>query len=137
LIAWLASLLLARNAAMTLPYARRLAKIGLTAAAVVLAVVAFIAWDWWDDRRAVQAAEDRREAKAGKAREQSADERLSDALRNADSEKELHDAIDDAPKGGELSAAAHALACERLRRVGRVPPACRPAGGNGSEAAPD
>jgi hypothetical protein len=70
------------------------------------------------------------EAQAAKARERAADERASDAATDSANEKELHDAIDSAPKGGELSPAAHALACQRLRKLGRIPPACRPGGGD-------
>ncbi len=67
------------------------------------------------------------EQHAAKAREQAADERVSDAATNSATERDMHDAIDTAPKGGTLSPAAHALACDRLRRRGgRLPADCRP-----------
>lgn len=68
------------------------------------------------------------EAKASKAREKAADQRAQDTIINNESEKELNHVIDNAPKGGDLSPASRALACERLRRVGRIPPACRDQG---------
>lgn len=75
-----------------------------------------------------------REAVAKGARDQAADQRAADTIANAKNEKDLHDAIDAAPRGGELSPAAHALACERLRKLGRIPAACRAEGGDGGEA---
>lgn len=120
--------------------AKRFAPLGLAliaVAAVGLLVGGFMLWLHFHDRGVIEDHEQEREVRAGKARETAADERLADAIENAKSEQELHDAIDNAPEGGELSPAAHTLACERLRRIGRIPPACRSAGGNGSEAAPD
>jgi hypothetical protein len=104
------------------------------AAAIALAVVALVALlatlKGCYDRSVVNQHEAEREAKATDARETAAAERLDDAATNAKSEQEMHDAIDNAPKGGQLSPAAHALACKRLRDLGRVPASCRPAGGN-------
>lgn len=88
------------------------------------------------DASVIDRHEAEREAAAGEAREEAADERVADAIKNTRNEQELHDAIDNAPKGGELSPAARALACERLRKLGRVPPACGPQGGGGAETDP-
>lgn len=55
MIALVASWLIARNPALTLPYARRIAKIGMVAVAVMLASVAFLVWDHFDDKAAVEA----------------------------------------------------------------------------------
>lgn len=88
------------------------------------------------DRSVVNAHEAEREAQASEAREEAADQRATDTIVNTRREEELHNAIDAAPKGGTLSPAARSLACERLRRQGRIPPACRPASGDGSEARP-
>lgn len=114
----------------------------LAAGLLVVAAIALLAalwgiWLWQHDKGVIDAHEAKREARAGEAREAAADERVADAIRNTTNERELHDAIDTAPTGGELSPAARALACERLRKLGRIPPACRPEGGNGSEAGPD
>lgn len=88
------------------------------------------------DASVINQHEAEREVKAGAAREDAADQRVVDAIKNAQSEEELHDVIEAAP-GGVLSPAAHALSCERLRRYGSVPPACRPQGGYRSEADTD
>lgn len=76
------------------------------------------------------------EARASAAREEAADQRVKDALTNTANEKDLHHAIDTAPKGGDLSPAARALACERLRKLGRSPAACGPASPGGAQASP-
>lgn len=88
------------------------------------------------DNSVIDKHEAEREAAASGAREDAADQRVKDAIDNANSEKELQDVIQNAP-GGTLSPAAHALACERLRRYGRIPPSCRPSGGDGIETSPD
>jgi hypothetical protein len=75
------------------------------------------------DKSVIEHHEEVREAKAGKAREVAADRRVDDQINNAKSEEELHNVIEAAP-GGTLSPAAKSLACERLRRQGRIPPAC-------------
>jgi uncharacterized membrane protein YebE (DUF533 family) len=67
----------------------------------------------------------KQEAAAAGAREDAANQRVIDASTNAQSEEGLHNVIQAAPSGGTLSPAAHALACERLRRNGRVPESCR------------
>lgn len=84
------------------------------------------------DRSIIDAHDAAREAAAGQAREDAADQRVKDAITNAKNEEELHDVINAAP-GGTLSPAARALACERLRRLGRIPPACGPSGGDGEQ----
>lgn len=89
------------------------------------------------DRRVIAAHEAEQERAARQSREWAAEEHIRDDAANSRNEKELHNAIDAAPPGGELSSAARALACERLRRIGRVPEACRPAGGDGNQAAAD
>jgi hypothetical protein len=114
----------------------------LATAALIVAAFAFLAalwgiWLWQHDKGVIEAHEAEREARAGEARETAADERVKDAIRDTANEKDLHDAIDTAPTGGELSPAARALACERLRKLGRIPPACRSGGGDGSQARPD
>lgn len=77
-------------------------------------------------------------AAASGARERSAEEAATDTIINTRNEKDLHDAIDKAPPGdGRITPAAHALACERLRKIGRIPEACRPQGGDGAKAGAD
>lgn len=106
----------------------------------LVVAVALIALLWglkgcYDDALIVD-HEAEREAAASGARETAADQRASDTLTNAKNEEDLHNAIDAAPKGGMLSPAALALNCERLRKLGRIPAACRAAGSDGSQAGP-
>ncbi len=82
------------------------------------------------DRSVIADHEAKQQAEAIEARDRAADARAADAIVNAQTEKELHDAINAAPTGGSLSPAARALACERLRNVGRIPTACRSDGGD-------
>lgn len=103
---------------------------------IALAILLFFGGKALYDRSVVNDYKAQQEVKAGKAREAAAETRVEDAIKNAKNEEDLHDAINAAPKGGSLSPAAHALACERLRKLGRVPPACRPASGDGTQASP-
>lgn len=137
MIATIATWLIARNPAMTLGYARRLSKFILIGAGVLVVILAACAWLWQHDKGVIREHEQARELEAGAARETAANERLTDTIANAKSEQELHDAINNAPAGGEISPAALALSCERLRKLGRLPPACRREGGDGSQANPD
>ena len=104
---------------------------------VVAAVVALAAAGLWlvlHDRAVIARHEAKVEANAAPARDAAAAERVRDAAANTKSEQELSHAIDNAPRGGDLSPAAHALACERLRAIGRFPAGCRSASGNGGQA---
>lgn len=119
-------------------------KIGFKAAKIVggiVLLIVLVGFLWAGkalyDRSVVKEHEAEREAKAAPAREDAAEERVKDTIINTKTEREMHDAIDKAPKGGELSPAARSLACERLRRAGRIPPACRSASGDGSQARPN
>lgn len=109
--------------------------IGIGALAVAL-VIALGVGKCAYDNSVIEEHEEQREAAASGAREDAADQRVKDTIANANSEKELQDVIQNAP-GGTLSPAAHALACERLRRYGRIPPSCGPSSGDGSQARPD
>lgn len=78
MIAMIAGWLMSRNAALTLPYARRLAKIGLAVVAVVLLVAGFAMWLHFHTKAAVEADRSVSNAKAvTRARE--ADERAREA----------------------------------------------------------
>lgn len=106
----------------------RLPRAAHIAIGLVALIAAFLIWDHFDDKAAVNDFEAEQEAKAAPAREKAAEQRAQDAIINTKSEEDMHHAIDSAPKGGDLSPAAHALACERLRKLGRVPPTCRSEG---------
>lgn len=95
----------------------------------VALIAAFLIWDARDDKAAVEAANNAVEVEAGKAREEAAEQRVKDALDLQAEEKELKDVIQQAPEG-DLSPAAHARACELLRRQGRFPTTCGPQSGN-------
>ena len=75
------------------------------------------------DRSVVNHYKQKVEAKAAPARETAAEQQVLDDLKNAKSEQEMNDVIENAP-GGELSPAAHARACELFKRRGRTPKGC-------------
>jgi hypothetical protein len=104
---------------------RRLAAIAALATA---ALVALAVLKGCYDRALIERHQARIEARASEARGQAEAERATDAAIAAANRKDLDHAIDTAPPGGTLSPAAHALACERLRKLGRVPAACRSQG---------
>lgn len=104
---------------------------------VGLVITLFGAWQlfWWQhDSGVIREHEAEREAIAAPAREAASNQRAADTVTNTANEKDLHNAIDQAPKGGQLSPAALALNCERLRKAGRVPPACGRSSSDGSQA---
>lgn len=111
----------------------------ITIALLVLAAIAVLfAIKAAYDASVVDDYENDRAIESIEARDDAATARANDAINNAQNEKELNDAIDAAPKGGELSPAARALACERLRRRGgELPAACRSGSGDGSETGTD
>ena len=98
MIGTIALWLIGRNPAMTLPYARRIAKAGLIAAAVVATIVGFLIWDHLDDKAAVDAANARATVEAmTKARE--ADEAADSA--NDHTRNEVEQANDEARNAAE------------------------------------
>ena len=60
MIGTIAGWLIARNPALTLAHAKRLAKVGLIAGAVGAAVGGFLIWDHFDDKAAVETADSKR-----------------------------------------------------------------------------
>jgi len=96
--------------------------------AVALGLIgAVLIWLYFHDRAVIRQHEQKREAAAQVARDVAADERVKDAVRDAVSEKGLHDAI-------QTGDPRLSLACERLRRLGRVSTACGPESRDGSQA---
>lgn len=95
-----------------------------------LAVAAFLAAKALYDSSVIEEHEQEKAIEAIESRDEAAEQRAIDTIENTLNEKELNDAIDAAPQGGTLSPAARALACERLRKIGRVPPACGLEGGD-------
>lgn len=76
------------------------------------------------DRSVVQHYEAEKTAKTIEARDDAADQRAADAIADTQNEKDRIDAIESASPGGLVAPASRALNCERLRKLGRVPPAC-------------
>lgn len=112
-----------------------LRKIAAWATAAVAIVLLLIGLKAAYDASVIREHESERAADTIEARDDAAGERADDAIRQAEEERKRNEAIDKA-QGGQLSPAAHALACERLRKLGRIPPACRREGGDGAEADP-
>jgi type II secretory pathway component PulJ len=63
-------------------------------------------------------------ARAKPATDQAANERAVDTITNAKNEEEAHNAIHSVPDAAP-AAPSHQLACQRLRKLGRNPAACR------------
>lgn len=114
-----------------------LRRLALALGAFALCVALGALWLRYHNRAVIERHDARIAAQAAEARETAASERARDAATNAVQEERYHAAIEDAvdragdDKPGD---AALALNCERLRRLGRIPPACRLAGRNRGQA---
>lgn len=108
---------------------------GLLLCAALLAALAALAVHL-HDKGVIEEHEQQRELRSIDARDGAADQRARDVIGNYEMERELRDAIEAAPESdAPLHPAIVALNCQRLRRAGiQLPPACGPAGGDGSEA---
>jgi hypothetical protein len=88
-------------------------------------VLAFLAAKAIYDASVVDDYEKDRAVESIDARDDAAEQRAKDTIKNTVNEKDRNDAINAAPTTGTLSPAARALACERLRqRGGELPPGC-------------
>ena len=105
--------------------ADRYRRAAAVAALILAALVVLAVLKSRYDRTVVERHQARIEARTAPARAQADAERARDVSINSVNLEDLNDAIDTAPQGGTLSPAAHALACQRLRKLGRVPAACR------------
>lgn len=76
------------------------------------------------NHRVIGRYQQKQEQRARPATDKAADERANDATANAKHEQEMHDVIAAQPDQ-PIAPTSRALACERLRRAGRHPPACR------------
>lgn len=130
MIAALASWLVARG--LSRRFAGPLAWLAVALVAVALLAAAKALYD----RAVIAGYEREREAQSAEATVRAAEQRAADSIRLNEQAKGRDNAIQTAPTGDVPSGPARALACERLRQLGRIPPACRPAGGDGSQAAP-
>ena len=97
----------------------------------LIAVVAFLALAGFlwaaihiHDRNVIRARDAKVEQQAAKATDQAASERATDTITLNQSETETHNVIASQPDR-PIAPTSHALSCERLRRAGRTPAACR------------
>jgi len=124
MIGAIAGWLIARNPALTGPHSRRLAKAGLAAGRVVAAVAAFLILDHFDDRAAIEKADNKRQIKqvndalegerrANRGEEARREAREADSDNTTDDMKEAEDANPEAARApaGPVSRAA----ADRLR----------------------
>tara|TARA_Y100001947_G_C10291001_1_gene282829 strand:- start:522 stop:902 length:381 start_codon:yes stop_codon:yes gene_type:complete len=124
-IGTIAGWLIARNPALTLAHAKRLAKIGLIAGAIVVAVGGFLIWDYFDDKAAVEKADSKRklegannalegERRANRGEEARREAREADRDTTTEEMKEAEDADPEAARApaGPVSRAA----ADRLRK---------------------
>ncbi len=125
MIGTIAGWLIARNPALTAAHAKRLARVGLIAAGIVIAVVGFIAWDYFDDKAAVEQADSKRklseatdvlegERRANRGEEARRAAREADSQTTTTDMKEAEDANPEAARApaGPVSRAA----ADRLRQ---------------------
>jgi hypothetical protein len=125
MIGTIAGWLIARNPALTLAHAKRLAKAGLIAGAIVAAVGGFLIWDYFDDKAAVEKADSKRkleeaedalqgERRANRGEEARREAREADSDTTTEEMKEAEDADPEAARApaGPVSRAA----ADRLRR---------------------
>lgn len=124
MIGWIAGLLVARNPALTLAHARRLAWIVAILGALFVAAAGIGIWLTLHDRAVIERHETRRQLEelqhARKADDAVSRQRAADTIRNHDMEKARTDAIRSNPDDPRLG-----LNCARLRAAGiDAPPAC-------------
>jgi hypothetical protein len=75
------------------------------------------------DRSVIDKHEQKIERRAAPATNKAADERATDTINNAKAEEEMHNAIASQPDQ-PISPTSHALACQRLHRIGKYPASC-------------
>lgn len=94
----------------------------------IVAAIALAGFLWaaiaYHDRNVIRANEAKIEQKAVKATDQAATERATDTITLNQSETEAHNVIQAQPDQ-PIAPTSHALSCQRLRHLGRVPPSCR------------
>lgn len=76
------------------------------------------------DRSIIKDHEAEIQQRAKPATDKAAEQRAKDAIAQAKNEEEAHDAIHSVPDAAPAGP-SHALACQRLRKLGRNPASCR------------
>lgn len=100
------------------------AALGWALASIVVLALLWVAVSAYD-RRVIERHEAKVTQRETKALDDAAEQRAMDAVINLTNEKDREDAINAAPTGAVLSDPERALGCERLRKLGRHPPACQ------------
>jgi hypothetical protein len=135
IVAWFVRLLL--GAGVSQARANRWAPYAAMVALVLLLAAFAATWLHIHDARVIDAHEAKLEARAAPARDQAAQERAQDAIANAQQRETYHDVIASSGPDVPPAPSSLALACERLRRAGNgLPAACRPGGGDRTQASP-
>lgn len=113
--------LIARVIALGCPPALAKPLLGLIAALALLGAL----WGFKTlyDHRVVANHEAKVEQRARPATDKAATERANDAINQAKNETEAHDAVHSVPDAAPAGP-SHALACQRLRKLGRHPASC-------------
>lgn len=95
LIPWIAKLLIGRKPSLTPSYAEKMAKGIAWGGIAIMAVLAFLAWDWWDDRQAVQNANMKRIAAENAAALEAERSATANAIERDEARDEANDQTND------------------------------------------
>lgn len=101
-----------------------LSKPAMIGVGILLLVLAIFAAVKLHDRRVVADHQAKLEQRAAPATDEAATERANDAIENEKAHQETTNAIQAQPDQ-PIAPTSRALSCERLRRAGRAPAACR------------
>lgn len=102
---------------------KRAAQLVFWAGAILTFIAAGAGVVAWIRHDAVSDNQVKMERRAAPATDKAANERASDAIRNAKTEEELHNVIAAQPDQ-PISPTSRALACRRLSNAGKSSPAC-------------
>lgn len=110
--------------ALKLGIPARFAKFAVIAALVALGIALLGLGKCAYDRSVIKTHDTKIQERARPATDKAAEERARDTITQAKNEQEAHNAVHSVPDAAP-AAPSHALACQRLRKLGRNPPACR------------
>lgn len=102
----------------------RFAKYAVVAALIALAVAFLSLGKCAYDRSVIKDHEAEIQQRAKPATDKAADERAKDTIAQAKNEQEAHNAVHSVPDTAPAGP-SHALACQRLHKLGRNPASCR------------
>jgi hypothetical protein len=116
--------------AALIPFALKLGVPARFAKVVVIALLAFGTLTLLSiakcayDRNIIEQHEAKIQERAKPATDKAAEERARDTIAQAQNEQEAHNAVHSVPDAAPAGP-SHALACQRLHKLGRNPAACR------------